>query len=108
MIAFAIGYTIMFFNEGFVILRHVSPWFASKRKQLHERFGRERIKRIHGLTDWTWILLIALGYYIDFDNWKLYSLLLAIYWGTVAIGVYVPMAYKRWFQMPNINGRDDL
>ena len=51
MIAFALGYTIMFLNEGFVILRHVSPWFAHKRKLLHERFGRERIKRIHGLTD---------------------------------------------------------
>ena len=100
MIAFAIGYTIMFFNEGFVILRHVSPWFASKRKQLHERFGRERITRIHGFTDWSWILLIALGYYIDFDNWKLYSLLLAIYWGTVAIGIYVPMLIRKLRKRP--------
>ena len=72
MTAFILGYTIMFFNEGFVILRHVSPWFAHKRKQLHERFGRERIKRIHGFTDWSWILLIALGSgkMYDFDNAK--------------------------------------
>ena len=100
MIAFAIGYTIMFFNEGFVILRHVSPWFANKRKQLHERFGRERIKRIHGFTDWTWILLIALGYYLDTDNWKLYSLLLALYWATVAIGIYVPMLIRKLRKRP--------
>ena len=37
---FWLGYTIMFFNEGFVIMRHVSPWFANKRKKLHEKFGR--------------------------------------------------------------------
>ena len=33
MIIFAIGYAIMFFNEGFVIMRHVSPWFANKRRR---------------------------------------------------------------------------
>ena len=108
MIAFTIGYLIMFFNEGFVIMRHVHPWFKRKREQLHKRFGEKKVKRIHGLTDWTWIGLIALGYYMDMENWKLYTTLLAVYWGTVAIGVYIPMAYKRWFQMPNINGRDDL
>ena len=43
MIFFILGYTIMFFNEGFVIMRHVSPWFATKRKQLHNRFGKEKI-----------------------------------------------------------------
>tara|TARA_B100000003_G_scaffold64058_1_gene57244 strand:+ start:2220 stop:2537 length:318 start_codon:yes stop_codon:yes gene_type:complete len=95
MIFFIIGYTIMFLNEGFVILRHVSPWFAEKRKQLHDTFGREKIKRIHGFTDWSWIGLIALGYYLDFANWKTYTLLLAIYWGTVAIGIYLPMLIRR-------------
>ncbi len=95
MIFFIIGYTIMFFNEGFVILRHVSPWFANKRKQLHDRFGREKIKRIHGFTDWSWIGFIALGIYLDFANWKTYSLLLALYWGTVALVIYLPMLIKR-------------
>ena len=100
MIAFAIGYLIMFFNEGFVILRHVSPWFAGKRKQLHERFGRERIKRIHGFTDWSWIGFIALGYYLDFDNWKLYPVLLAVYWGTVVMGISLPMLYRKLRSRP--------
>ena len=100
MIAFALGYTIMFLNEGFVILRHVSPWFAHKRKLLHERFGRERIKRIHGLTDWTWILLIALGYWLDFANWKTYTVLLAVYWGTIAVGIYLPMLYRKLRKRP--------
>tara|TARA_B100001115_G_C15710129_1_gene344854 strand:+ start:344 stop:661 length:318 start_codon:yes stop_codon:yes gene_type:complete len=100
MIFFIIGYTIMFFNEGFVILRHVSPWFANKRKQLHNRFGRERIKRIHGFTDWSWIGLIALGYWFDFANWKTYTLLLAIYWGTVAIAIYLPMLIRRLRKKP--------
>ena len=52
---FWLGYTIMFFNEGFVIMRHVSPWFANKRKTLHEKFGREKVKRIHGFTDLDWL-----------------------------------------------------
>jgi len=100
MIAFIIGYTIMFFNEGFVILRHVYPWFANKRKQLHNRFGREKIKRIHGFTDWTWIGFIALGFYLDFENWKLYSVLLGLYWGTVAVGVYLPMLIRKLKKKP--------
>ena len=52
---FWVGFTIMFLNEGFVIMRHVHPWFAEKRKQLHDRFGEKKVKRIHGFTDWTWI-----------------------------------------------------
>tara|TARA_B100001287_G_scaffold50328_2_gene39359 strand:- start:6317 stop:6634 length:318 start_codon:yes stop_codon:yes gene_type:complete len=95
MIIFILGYTIMFFNEGFVILRHVSPWFASKRKQLHNRFGREKVKRIHGLTDWTWIILIGLGTYLDFENWKVYAVLVFAFWIVVAVGVYLPMLIKK-------------
>ena len=85
MIFFILGYTIMFFNEGFVIMRHVSPWFATKRKQLHNRFGKEKIKRIHGFTDWTWILLIALGIYLDLENWSMYAVLVLAYWSAVAV-----------------------
>tara|TARA_B100000212_G_C27370599_1_gene532362 strand:- start:1350 stop:1667 length:318 start_codon:yes stop_codon:yes gene_type:complete len=95
MIFFILGYTIMFFNEGFVIMRHVSPWFANKRKQLHDRFGRERIKRIHGFTDWTWILLIALGVYLDFENWDVYATLVLAYWSAIAVMIYLPMLVRR-------------
>ena len=100
MIAFTIGYLIMFFNEGFVIMRHVHPWFKRKREQLHKRFGEKKVKRIHGLTDWTWILLIALGYWLDFANWKTYTVLLAVYWGSVAVGIYLPMLYRRLRKRP--------
>ena len=34
MILFWIGFTIMVLNEGFVIMRHVHPWFARKRRKL--------------------------------------------------------------------------
>ncbi len=90
----------MFFNEGFVIMRHVSSWFAEKRKQLHNRFGREKIKRIHGFTDWTWIGFIALGYFLNFEDWKLYSLLLGLYWGTVALVIYLPMLIRKLRNQP--------
>tara|TARA_B100001287_G_C22293848_1_gene349574 strand:- start:167 stop:478 length:312 start_codon:yes stop_codon:yes gene_type:complete len=97
---FWVGFTIMFFNEGFVIMRHVSSWFAEKRKQLHNRFGREKIKRIHGFTDWTWIGFIALGYFLNFEDWKLYSLLLGLYWGTVALVIYLPMLIRKLRNQP--------
>ena len=90
----------MFFNEGFVIMRHVSPWFAEKRKQLHNRFGREKIKRIHGFTDWTWIGFTAIGYFLNFEDWKLYSLLLGLYWGTVALVIYLPMLIRKLRNQP--------
>ena len=95
MIFFILGYTIMFFNEGFVIMRHVSPWFATKRKQLHNRFGKEKIKRIHRFTDWTWILLIALGIYLDLENWSMYAVLVLAYWSAVAVMIYLPMLVRR-------------
>ena len=95
MIIFAIGYAIMFFNEGFVIMRHVSPWFANKRKLLHMRFGQKKVKRIHGTTDWTWIILIALGIYLDFENWKIYATLVFAYWSAVAVMIYLPMLIRK-------------
>ena len=100
MIVFIIGYLIMFFNEGFVIMRHVSPWFATKRKQLHNKFGRERVKRIHGLTDWTWIILLAIGIYLDLENWKVYAVLVFAFWIVVAVGVYLPMLYRKIRKQP--------
>mgnify|MGYP001450650322 CR=1 FL=1 len=92
---FWVGFTIMFLNEGFVIMRHVHPWFAEKRKQLHDRFGEKKVKRIHGFTDWTWIGFIILGYYLDFSNWPVYTTALGLFWGVVAVGVYLPMLYRK-------------
>ena len=39
MIIFWIGFTIMVLNEGFVIMRHVHPWFARKRQHLIDTLG---------------------------------------------------------------------
>ena len=97
---FWIGFTIMFFNESFVIMRHVSPWFAQKRKQLHNRFGKEKIKTIHGFTDWGWVGFITLGYILDFQNWKLYTTALVLYWGTIALVIYLPMLIKKKKKQP--------
>ncbi len=96
MLLFIIGYLIMFFNEGFVIMRHVHPWFAEKRKLLHKKFGEKKVKRIHGLTDWTWIILIGLGIYIDINNWMLYTILVFTFWFIVGVGVYLPMLIKKF------------
>ena len=90
----------MFFNESFVIMRHISPWFAQKRKQLHNRFGKEKIKRIHGFTDWAWVGFIVLGFILDFQNWKLYSAALGIYWGTIALVIYFPMLIRKIKKQP--------
>ncbi len=95
MIVFIIGFLIMFFNEGFVIMRHVSPWFANKRKLLHEKYGVQKVKRIHGLTDWTWIILISIGTYLDFENWRIYAGLVFGYWLLVAFIIYLPMLIRK-------------
>ena len=95
MIVFIIGFLIMFFNEGFVIMRHVSPWFAHKREQLDNKFGKVKMKRIHGFTDWTWIILIALGIYLDFENWSVYVTLMLAYWSAIAVMIYIPMLVRR-------------
>ena len=99
MIIFWIGFTIMFLNEGFVIMRHVHPWFAEKRQQLHNRFGEKQWKRVHGYIDWAWIILIGIGVYLDYTNWLVYVIALGAFWGTVLFGVYVPML---WTKLKNI------
>ena len=76
-------------------MRHVSPWFAHKRKLLHEKYGVQKVKRIHGFTDWTWIILIALGTYLDFENWPIYAGLVFGYWLLVAFIIYLPMLIRK-------------
>ena len=95
MIFFIIGYLIMVVNEGFVILRHVCSWFDRLRSELHEKFGAEKVKRIHGYTDWSWIILVGLGIYLDFERWPEYAILLGMFWGIVLFGVYVPKLYRK-------------
>ena len=35
---FWIGFTVMFLNEGFVMMRHVSPFFAKLRDKVMKKF----------------------------------------------------------------------
>ena len=91
---FWIGFTIMVLNEGFVIMRHVHPWFAKKRDHPIATYGK-KWKRIHATLDYTWIAGVGLGLALDLSNWKLYASLLAIFWGIVAVGVYLPLLIKK-------------
>ena len=75
---FWIGFTIMVLNEGFVIMRHVHPWFAKKRDHLIATYGK-KWKRIHATLDYTWIAGVGLGIALDLSNWKLYASVLAIF-----------------------------
>ena len=50
---FWIGFTIMFLNEGFVMMRHVSPWAAKQRENLIEKYG-DGWQTFHGIVDYVW------------------------------------------------------
>ena len=91
---FWIGFTLMVLNEGFFIMRHVHPWFANKRDHLIATYGK-KWKRLHATLDYTWIGGVILGITLDLSNWKTYASALAIFWGTVAIGVYLPLLIKK-------------
>jgi len=57
---FWIGFTIMFLNEGFVIMRHVSPFFARQRDKLIDKFG-DGWQAFHGVLDYLWVIVVVLG-----------------------------------------------
>ena len=78
----------MVLNEGFVIMRHVSPWFARRREALIARFG-SGFRKFHSTLDWVWLSLVTLG--IDIGPTRnVYILALAIWWGGVLSLVYIP------------------
>ena len=91
---FWIGFTVMVLNEGFVIMRHVHPWFANKRDQLIATYGT-KWKKFHATLDYVWIGGVTLGIAIDISNWKFYATILATFWSVVAVFVYVPLLVKK-------------
>lgn len=91
---FWIGFTVMVLNEGFVIMRHVHPWFANKRDQLIATYGA-KWKKFHATLDYVWIGGVTLGIAIDISNWKFYATVLATFWSIVAVFVYVPLLVKK-------------
>ena len=91
---FWIGFIVMVLNEGFVIMRHVHPWFARKREALMAKYG-SNWKRFHAALDYVWIGGVTLGIAVDIANWKLYFTVLMTFWTVVGVCVYLPLLVKK-------------
>ena len=88
---FWIGFFIMFFNEGFVMMRHVSPWFAKKRDNIMKRLGDKMWWRLHGTLDYLWMGLVTLGLIVNTHR-LLHIICLVIFWSVS----YLVFYYPRW------------
>ena len=89
---FWIGFMLMFLNEGFVMMRHVSPFFARQRDKLIERFG-DGWQYFHGIVDYLWVIVVVLGFI--FSPHRVAHLLVFItFWSAALFGIYVPMWVK--------------
>ena len=93
-IVFWIGFTVMVLNEGFVIMRHVHPWFDNKRDHLIATYGA-KWKKFHATLDYVWIGGVTIGIAIDISNWKFYAAVLATFWTVVAVCVYLPLLVRK-------------
>ena len=91
---FWIGFTIMFFNEGFVMMRHVSPLFARLRDKVIKKLGENIWYRLHGTLDYTWIGLVTIGLIVN-PNRILHIAALATFWSLSFIIFYLPRWIKR-------------
>ena len=91
---FWIGFTLMVLNEGFVMMRHVSPFCDKCRKRVIKRLGENLWYRLHGTLDYTWIGLVTLGLIVNSD--RLVHLYFVIaFWMFSFIIFYLP----RWVRM---------
>lgn len=88
---FWIGFTLMFLNEGFVMMRHVSPFFDRLRDKVMKKLGDKWWWRIHGTLDWLWISLVTCGLLI-YSNRVLHIVVLATFWTLAWLIFYLP----RW------------
>ena len=93
---FWIGFILMFFNEGFVMMRHVSPWCARQRDKFIDKYGANNWYRFHGTLDYTWIGLVSIGLIIS-PNRLTHVYALITFWSLAFIIFYLP----RWIK----NGR---
>ena len=91
---FWIGFTLMFFNEGFVMMRHVSPWFSKQRQKFIDRYGANVWYRFHGTLDYTWIGLVTIGLIVN-PNRILHIVVLATFWFLSFLIFYLPRWIKR-------------
>ena len=89
---FYIGFTLMFLNEGFVMMRHVSPLFAQIREELIKDFG-DTWQKIHSTLDWLWILFVVLGLILSHHR-ALDVFFLVTFWSAALCLIYIPMWLK--------------
>ena len=91
---FWIGFTVMFLNEGFVMMRHVSPWFARQRQKFIDKYGANVWYRFHGTLDYVWMGLVTLGLIVNTPR-LLHVLVLATFWILSWLVFYLPRWIKR-------------
>tara|TARA_B100000427_G_scaffold302772_1_gene286847 strand:- start:405 stop:686 length:282 start_codon:yes stop_codon:yes gene_type:complete len=90
---FWIGFTVMFLNEGFVMMRHVSPWFAKRRQKFIDKYGANVWYRFHGTLDYLWMGLVTIGLIVNTPR-LLHALVLATFWVLAWLIFYLP----RWIR----------
>ena len=81
-------------NEGFVMMRHVSPWFSKQRQKFIDRYGANVWYRFHGTLDYTWIGLVTIGLIVK-SNRILHIVVLATFWFLSFLIFYLPRWIKR-------------
>lgn len=91
---FWIGFFVMFFNEGFVMMRHVSPWCARQRDKFIEKYGDKAWYRFHGTLDYTWIALVSVGLIIS-PHRLTHVYALITFWSLSFIIFYLPRWIRR-------------
>ena len=91
---FWIGFFVMFFNEGFVMMRHVSPWFARRRQGFIDRFGANVWYRFHGTLDYLWMGLVTLGLVVNSSR-ILHIMVLLTFWTLAWLIFYLPRWIKK-------------
>ena len=91
---FWIGFFVMFFNEGFVMMRHVSPWFGRQRDKIIDKYGANTWYRFHGTLDYTWMGLVTLGLIVN-GNRLFHLVALLSFWTLSWLIFYLPRWMKR-------------
>jgi len=84
----------MFLNEGFVMMRHVSPFFAKLRDKVMKKLGDKIWWRLHGTLDYTWIGLVTIGLIVN-SNRILHIMALLTFWALSFLIFYFPRWIRR-------------
>ena len=94
---FWIGFFVMFFNEGFVMMRHVSPWFARKRDGFIKKYGDNIWYRFHGTLDYVWMGLVICGLIVN-SNRLFHLAVLSTFWAMSFAIFYAPRWIRKWIR----------